>query len=43
MTSDNSNKNLSPVLEDIKGEIKSSNIKSTKEKIIESQQSLKKI
>ena len=43
MTSDNSNKNLSPVLEDIKSEIKSSNIQSPKEKILNSQQSLKKI
>ena len=43
MTSDNSNKNLSPVLEDIKSEIKSSNIQSPKENIMDSQQSLKKI
>ena len=43
MTSDNSNKNLSPVLEDIKSEIKSSNIQSHKENIMDSQQRLKKI
>ena len=43
MSLDNSNKNLPPVLEDINSEIKSSNIQSPKEKILNSQQSLKKI
>ena len=42
MSSDNSNKNLPPVLEDINSEMKSSNIQSPKD-IMNSQERLKKI